>query len=192
MIASAIAYGIFTLVSLWLGAGASSAELAARTTIAAAIFLLLTLATTQLIKIPGESDLQRNPLRWGTRKSAGAAVLALLGSLALFVSLQICCADYLRAQSSAIIGLDHLAATLLLLCLGLSAFVYHRYFAPLWGPASAAFLEALTWGLALQSFVAFVWIFATGYLLNRATNSEHAIGAVGIRLVAGLAWILLT
>ncbi len=188
MIAFAISYGLFTLTTLWAGAGAHPSELSQRTFVALIIYAVIVAALVKLSRQP----LIQKPFKIfhnAREYQIAAAILAL--HLAYFGVLYALAPTYLYTQGFALSSIGAAVGVAFLLTLGLSDFAYRKYFAPVWGNASAAFLEALTWGLATQSFVGFVWIFVSGWMSSKFLKPESIWGSVAIRLILGLAWITL-
>lgn len=190
MILFAIAYGLLTFIELWAAAGADPAGLAARAPLSAGLHLLVVLA---VFKWQSRGALTWRPFKLYDDNRQLALVSAFyLFTHAAFALLKTYCPEYLTLQTQSLAGLNGAATVAFLLSLGFSDLMYRSFFATAWGPASAAFLEALTWGLATQSFVGFVWIFATGYLSSRVArvdfNRGYLLSAL-LRMALGLVWI---
>lgn len=189
MIALAIGYGFLTLVALWSGAGSNAAGLADRVWIA---FVLYLVTCAALCKFKPDSAPQTKPLKlFQNKKQTLIAAAALAISVGYLVVLKFSFAEYFANQSHAVAALGVTTSIAFALTLALSDFAYRSFFAPAWGAASAAFLEALTWGLATQSFAAFAWIFASDWILSKFAGTGAEWGSVLVRLLAGFAWIAL-
>jgi hypothetical protein len=188
VIALAISYGLLTLITLWAGAGAHSDSIVTRAPIALLLYIALTVA---LVKVQ-KAEFYLKPFKLFTQKQDYLpATLIFALALISIVLLKFLMPVYFLDQSVALTHLSGLAAFAFVASLGLSDFVYRSLFSPAWGFASAAFLEALSWGLATQSFVFFIFIFATGWALSKTTHVTSVWGSVAIRLALGLAWIAL-
>ncbi|HVJ63844.1 MAG TPA: hypothetical protein VM901_01175 [Bdellovibrionota bacterium] len=185
MIAFAISYGLLTLVTLWASAGALPGAFASRVWVALAVYAVVAIT---LIK-RNKAELSPPGVAFADTRSRLAGIGSLFIGLGYLLVLKFLFPAYLSEQSIAIHASPAAATVGLAVTLALSDFSYRRFFAPAWGPASAAFLEALTWGLATQSFVPFTWIFATGWLTSRVIAPKNALASALVRLVIGLAWI---
>ena len=184
MIAFAISYGLFTLLTLWAGAGAHPEVLASRVPIALLLYAALTAGLVWLRKSTLTFSL---PQKRDTGLAAGLLVVVVV----VFFALKFVAPEYHLAQTKALTALNAFAALGFALALALSDYVYRKFYAPAWGAASAAFLEALSWGLATQSFLMFAWIFASGWLVSKFAGPDSELASTALRLALGLAWIAL-
>lgn len=187
----AIGYGFITLITIWMGGGANADVLTSRTPWCA-LFLLAAMGIFIF------KDASARSSKWFSIKAALcnkasyiAPTAVMVGGLIFFVSLKLQNPSYFETQSAALSTLTPITAFCFALCLAASGYLYHRFFNLAWGIKSGAFLEALTWGLTIQSLPIFVWIFVSGWILSRFMNPESAWVAATIRLLVGLAWIAL-
>lgn len=189
-----LSYGLITLASLWTGAGALAEPLAQRALPGAFIHVVIAALTCffyrgEMVKVSTIIA----PLNWFSKiKRPALTYFALiLLALGLFFTHKIN-PEYFAAQSLSLNSLSLLSGFGLVVSFATSAYCYHRFFSPAWGVSSAAFLEALTWGLALQSFVGFLLFYISGYVFAKNSTPQNAFGAALIRTILGITWILVS
>lgn len=150
-IINALFYGLSSLVFLWMGAGGDLSAFWARVPLGT--FLMLVILGIPLWKFRKDVGLTREHLN--SRLVPVFAIVWVAVGYFLF---------YLSKDTTPMGNPPLMSAIIFCFVLfPLWDLAYRHFLAPGWGIGSVAFLEAITWGFALQNLFPALLMFAFGY-----------------------------
>ena len=182
MILVSLAYGISTLVILWMGGGGDLALFASRIPVGIIILAVVVgtsyAAQKRLQELKPEAP-SKPTLLWGL---SSGLILTLASVVVFFI---------LRSRFPAVPLADMTWVDVLLLALffaPLTEIIHRGILLPVLGLSTVLFMEALSFGCALQSITVFALIYGGSYVLSQV----HRRSGLGASILGRTFWTLLT